>query len=94
MTFLKTLAKEIDVNDKESRNVLVKCAETALNSKLLSHYKTFFGEMVVKAVETLDNNLLEKELIGIKMVLGGSIKDSFLVDGVAFEKTFSYAGFE
>ncbi len=45
---------------------MVKCAETALNSKLLSHYKTFFGEMVVKAVETLDNNLLDKDLIGIK----------------------------
>ncbi len=50
--------------------------------------------MVVKAVECLDTNLLEKELIGIKQILGGSIKESFLVDGVAFEKTFSYAGFE
>lgn len=28
------------------------------------------------------------------MVTGGSINDSFLVDGVAFKKTFSYAGFE
>jgi T-complex protein 1 subunit eta len=60
------LAKDIDIKDKESRNVLVKCAETALNSKLLSHYKTFFGEMVVSAVESLDANLLDKELIGIK----------------------------
>ena len=25
---------------------------------------------------------------------GGGLKDSFLVDGVAFKKTFSYAGFE
>lgn len=25
---------------------------------------------------------------------GGSIKDSILVNGVAFQKTFSYAGFE
>jgi T-complex protein 1 subunit eta len=28
------------------------------------------------------------------MVTGGSITDSFMVDGVAFKKTFSYAGFE
>jgi T-complex protein 1 subunit eta len=28
------------------------------------------------------------------MVTGGSINDSFLVNGVAFKKTFSYAGFE
>ena len=34
------------------------------------------------------------DLIGIKEVTGGSINDSFLVSGVAFKKTFSYAGFE
>lgn len=50
--------------------------------------------MVVSAVESLDLNLLDKDLIGIKQVLGGSIKESVLIDGVAFEKTFSYAGFE
>lgn len=33
-------------------------------------------------------------MIGIKRVTGGSVTDSFLVNGVAFEKTFSYAGFE
>jgi len=27
-------------------------------------------------------------------VIGGGLKDSFLVDGVAFKKTFAYAGFE
>ena len=50
--------------------------------------------MVVAAVQSLDTNLLDKDLIGIKQVLGGSILESILVDGVAFEKTFSYAGFE
>ena len=34
----------------------------------------------------------DKDLIGIKHVTGGSITDSFLVDGVAFKKSFSYAG--
>jgi len=37
---------------------------------------------------------LDKDLIGIKMVTGGSVTESFLVDGVAFKKTFAYAGFE
>ena len=96
--------------------MLLRCAQTSLNSKLLSHYKEFFSELVVEAVETLDTNLLDKDLIGVKMVTGGSItvrihinffkkkedlkintfviKDSFLVKGVAFKKTFSYAGFE
>merc|ERR1719305_1840137 len=33
-------------------------------------------------------------MIGMKKVTGGSVTDSVLVDGVAFKKTFSYAGFE
>lgn len=49
--------------------------------------------MVVKAVEHLDKEL-DKSFIGLKKVTGGSITDSFLVEGVAFKKTFSYAGFE
>lgn len=32
--------------------------------------------------------------MGVKKVGGGSVTDSFLVTGVAFKKTFSYAGFE
>lgn len=32
--------------------------------------------------------------MGVKKVGGGSVTDSFLVKGVAFKKTFSYAGFE
>lgn len=50
--------------------------------------------MIVNAVEKLDVNLLDKDLIGIKQIMGGSILDSELIDGVAFQKTFSYAGFE
>lgn len=79
---------------EEKRDMLKKCAGTALNSKLLSAYREHFSELVVKAVEHLDTDLLDRDLIGIKQVTGGSITDSFLVDGVAFKKTFSYAGFE
>jgi len=32
--------------------------------------------------------------VGIKKVPGGSVTDSYLVHGVAFKKTFAYAGFE
>eukprot|EP01017_Pseudomicrothorax_dubius_P003732 TRINITY_DN105_c0_g3_i2.p1 TRINITY_DN105_c0_g3~~TRINITY_DN105_c0_g3_i2.p1 ORF type:complete len:570 (-),score=204.92 TRINITY_DN105_c0_g3_i2:177-1886(-) len=79
---------------EEKRDVLMKCAGTALNSKLLAAYKDYFSNIVVEAVEHLDTDLLDKDLIGIKQVTGGSITDSFLVDGVAFKKTFAYAGFE
>jgi T-complex protein 1 subunit eta len=86
----------IKINDKseeEKRNLLLRCAQTSLNSKLIANYKEFFSEMIVEAVEKLEG-FKDKDLIGIKHVTGGSITDSFLVDGVAFKKSFSYAGFE
>lgn len=90
--------KEISVkiSDKspgERRDLLKKCAQTSLNSKIISKQKEFFSEMVVNAVEHLEVDL-DKNFIGIKKVTGGSVTDSFLVEGVAFKKTFSYAGFE
>merc|ERR1711968_374911 len=49
---------------------------------------------VVDAVIALDPLLLDLKLVGVKKVPGGSVTDSFFVQGVAFKKTFSYAGFE
>ncbi len=77
----------------ERRELLVKCAATALSSKLIHQQKDFFAEMVVNAVTMLDE-LMPLNMIGMKKVQGGSLEDSELVDGVAFKKTFSYAGFE
>ena len=43
---------------------------------------------------------MKEELISVSdlclppQVPGGTMRDSFLVSGVAFKKTFSYAGFE
>jgi T-complex protein 1 subunit eta len=90
--------KEIDVgltkaSPEEFEVSLVRCAETVLNSKLIAAWKGMFGRMVVDAVLSLDEDL-DKSMIGIKHVTGGSVGASFLVKGVAFKKTFSYAGFE
>ena len=127
----------VDVGKKseaELRDMLVKCASTSLNSKLVStcpsdgvragtgmpdsqllrpaglaHLcrssnhgklpgvqvsgeKVFFAEMVVAAVQHLDPSTLDLAMLGTKKVQGGGLRDSFLVDGVAFKKTFSYAG--
>jgi T-complex protein 1 subunit eta len=49
---------------------------------------------VVDAVMRLDPETLDLRMLGVKKVQGGGLRDSFLVDGVAFKKTFSYAGFE
>ena len=82
-----------DKSEEEKRNLLLRCAQTSLNSKLIAKDKEFFSKMIVEAVEKLEG-FKDKDLIGIKHVTGGSITDSFLVDGVAFKKSFSYAGFE
>ena len=50
--------------------------------------------MVVDAVLSLDQDDLNEKLIGVKKIPGGSLTDSLYVNGVAFKKTFSYAGFE
>lgn len=50
--------------------------------------------VVVDAVLSLDQDDLNEKLIGMKKVHGGALQDSLFVDGVAFKKTFSYAGFE
>lgn len=70
-----------------------KCAATAMSSKLIHQQKGFFSKMVVDAVLSLDD-LLPLNMIGIKKVPGGALEDSSLISGVAFKKTFSYAGFE
>jgi len=82
--------------DKE-RDMLLKTASTALNSKLIANHKDIFAPMVVEAVTMLHeagslDNLTN--LIAIKQIPGGDVRQSFLVNGVAFKKTFSYAGFE
>lgn len=77
----------------ERKNLLKRCAETALCSKLVSSHKEFFASMVVDAVMKLED-IAPVSMIGVKKVTGGTLGDSILVDGVAFKKTFSYAGFE
>ncbi|RXN35419.1 T-complex 1 subunit eta [Labeo rohita] len=91
---IKEIAVTIKKDDKqEQRRLLEKCAATALNSKLIAGQKEFFSKMVVDAVMMLDD-LLPLKMIGVKKVQGGALEDSQLIAGVAFKKTFSYAGFE
>lgn len=92
---IKELAVDIKKDDpKEFRDLLERCAQTAMLSKLISQNSDFFTTMVVDAVLSLDQDDLDEKMIGIKKVPGGSMEDLMFVDGVAFQKTFSYAGFE
>ncbi|NP_001295915.1 T-complex protein 1 subunit eta [Musca domestica] len=94
MDKINEMAVRIEKQSKEEqRSLLHKCAATAMSSKLIHQQKEFFSKMVVDAVLTLDE-LLPLNMIGIKKITGGSLEESQLVSGVAFKKTFSYAGFE
>ena len=88
---IKELA--VTIPEAERRSQLVKCAATAMSSKLIHQQKDFFSNMVVDAVCMLDE-LMPLNMIGIKKVQGGSLEETHMVEGVAFKKTFSYAGFE
>jgi len=95
---VKKKLHELEVNiegktPEEKKKLLENCAATALNSKLVASHKEFFAPMITDAVLKLDEDL-NLDLLGIKKEAGGALQDSFLVDGVAFKKTFSYAGFE
>lgn len=91
---IKEIAVHVKKDDPvEQRKLLEKCAATALSSKLIARQKDFFATMVVDAVTHLDD-MLPLNMIGTKKIQGGSLEDSRLVAGVAFKKTFSYAGFE
>ena len=92
---VKDMAISIEGKDEQDKlELLRRCASTTLNSKLVAGEKEFFSKMVVDAIHALDPETLDPRLIGVKKVQGGAMRDSFLVDGVAFKKTFSYAGFE
>ncbi|XP_067937850.1 T-complex protein 1 subunit eta-like [Watersipora subatra] len=94
MDKMRDIAVKISAdNELEKAKLLERCAATALSSKLVAHQKDFFAKMVVDAVTCLDH-LLPLNMIGIKKIQGGALEDSILVQGVAFKKAFSYAGFE
>ncbi|KAF8683360.1 folding of proteins upon ATP hydrolysis [Rhizoctonia solani] len=92
---IKEVQIVIDKSDPAKYDdLLIKCASTSMSSKLIHSQKPFFSRMVVDAVKCLDQNDLDESLIGVKKVPGGGLQDSLLVRGVAFKKTFTYAGAE
>jgi T-complex protein 1 subunit eta len=84
----------VDTAEGNQRDTLQKLAATAMSSKLIHRNANFFTKMVVDAVLSLDQDELNEKLIGVKKITGGALQDSLFVNGVAFKKTFSYAGFE
>lgn len=67
---------------------LLNIARTTLSSKLLTHDKEHFARLAVDAVLRLKGST-NLEYIQVVKKLGGSIKESFLCDGLILEKSIS-----
>ncbi|KAL9716309.1 T-complex protein 1 subunit eta [Leucoagaricus gongylophorus] len=92
---IKELQISVDRSDPERfRALLLKCASTSMSSKLIHSEKPFFSRMAVDAIDSLDQDDFDDSLIGVKKIAGGGMQDSLLIRGVAFKKTFTYAGAE
>lgn len=79
-------------DETELRQLLEKCAATAMSSKLINQQKDFFSKMVVDAVMLLDD-LLPLNMIGMKKVPGGALEvetDKFFQTGQQFKLALIY----
>ena len=82
---IKELSVKIEKDDKvKQRELLIKCAATALNSKLVAGQKQFFANMVVEAVSLLDD-LLPLNMIGVKKIQGGALEVKLFINFTVFK---------
>jgi len=92
---LKNVTKDLaEKSDVERKEAFRKCAVTTLNSKLIGgNSVNHFAGLAADACFMLGSDVPMANL-SVKKVSGGSVDQSEIIRGVAFEKTFSYAGHE
>lgn len=89
---LKEISKELDIKENDHEN-LIKCAMTALGSKVVNKYQRKLAEVCVKAVLSvadLERKDVDFELIKIEGKMGGSLEDTSFVNGIVLNKEFSH----
>eukprot|EP00826_Nyctotherus_ovalis_P044263 TRINITY_DN476_c0_g1_i8.p1 TRINITY_DN476_c0_g1~~TRINITY_DN476_c0_g1_i8.p1 ORF type:complete len:604 (-),score=160.61 TRINITY_DN476_c0_g1_i8:48-1790(-) len=89
---LASIGKELDIKDEGHEN-LIKCAMTALGSKVVNKYQRKLAEICVKAVLSvadLERKDVDFELIKIEGKVGGSLGDTSFVNGIVLDKEFSH----
>lgn len=89
---VEAIATDLDIqaNDNEE---LIKCAMTALGSKVVSKQKRQLAEIAVKAVLSvadMERKDVNFDLIKIVGKTGGSLKDTSFIDGIVIDKDFSH----
>lgn len=66
---------------------LQRLVETCLNSKSIRNDKAHFAKLLIEGLRNTSDLYISK-------IPGGALGESVLVGGVAFEKTFTYAGYD
>ena len=85
---LLSIARDNSTDQLKFKEDLTNIAKTTLSSKLLTQDKQHFAELAVEAVLRLKGSTNLSYIQVIKK-LGGSIKESFLCDGLILEKEIS-----
>jgi len=85
---LKEIAIKIDPNDK---NILIKIAETSMNSKLISGARNHFANIAVRAVTQIKEKLGDRIVIDLDHVQiikkeGKRLLDTNILDGIIVDK--------
>lgn len=85
---LNKIARDNSKNDDKFKEDLLNIARTTLSSKLLTQDKEHFSRLAVEAVLRLKGSGNLDQIQVIKKS-GGSIRDSYLADGLILEKTIT-----
>lgn len=89
---VEQIATDLDIK-KNDHEELIKCAMTALGSKVVSKQKKQLAEIAVKAVlavADLERKDVNFDLIKIVGKTGGSLEDTSFIDGIVIDKDFSH----
>lgn len=89
---LESTADDI-VTDSQLDDLLFKAARTSLGSKIVSKEHDKFAQMAVDAIKSVmdkERKDVDFDLIRLQGRVGGSLKDSMLINGVILDKDFSH----
>src|SRR5919199_3184815 len=96
LKLLHKIAVKVDAADKE---VLLKVARTAMDSKLVSDDSPMLGQIVVDATkqvaeksEESDSLKVDLDNIKVEKKAGGSLRDTKLIKGIVLDKEVVHAG--
>eukprot|EP01080_Neovahlkampfia_damariscottae_P011896 gene11896-5302_t len=80
---------QFDLIKKEELRDLI---SIPFHSKLLYHNRFYFSDLILESIEKVKEFNLNT--INILSIPGGSLDESFLINGIVFPQTFYYAGYE